>query len=295
MENNFIFIKKKDPNDLKYVQLSDEQKSEIEKLILEKTRLSEISKKLSIKRWVIVHHYRYLLKTFGDMYKLPANETIYGKFMSGGVDSILDTKFGQSLKKLESFNIPYKVFIKNFTNRVNNKDLTVEVACSKCGKIIHRSYAGLIRSVNASSFSIGELYCKPCYNRHLNDPIVTKNKDVKVFVGVHVNKTKYKDSDFMLDDNGQKIYCANSVLKIDGESKSLKLFSYKKYGKNCILFAALFRECFIVLNNLPNIRNFSDIELLELLKKYGINDEYLEIKNKIDINFEHLFVDETNA
>lgn len=59
-----------------------------------------------------------------------------------------------------------------------------------------------------------------------------------------------------------------------------------------MIFAAIFRDCYIVLNDLNNCRNFSDEELFEYLKKYDMLTEYNEIKNKLSNVFNDIFVEE---
>lgn len=281
-------------NNTKNKPLTDQQKLSIKKLLLEKKSISEIGRELDIKKWVVYDYYKQLLDAFGDTYKLPTVKTIYERFIEGGTTNILDTNFGRSLKKLENFNINFRVFIKQFTDRVNNNDLTVEVKCSNCGKIMHKNYSGLIKCVKTLSIDNGVIYCHKCYNQRLSDPIYVKLNSPNTFVGIPINKGnyKYKSGDFMIDDKGREIYCASAIVKVNGGSKQLKLFSYKKYGTNCMIFAAIFRDCYIVLNDLNNCRNFSDEELFEYLKKYDMLTEYNEIKNKLSNVFNDLFVEE---
>ena len=110
-------------NNTKNKPLTDQQKLSIKKLLLEKKSISEIGRELDIKKWVVYDYYKQLLDAFGDTYKLPTVKTIYERFIEGGTTNILDTNFGRSLKKLENFNINFRVFIKQFTDRVNNNDL----------------------------------------------------------------------------------------------------------------------------------------------------------------------------
>ena len=265
---------------LRLTRLSDESKGEIKTLLLENKSVAEISKKLNLHKYQVEHYYRRLIQLHGDRYKLETPKTVFEKFEEDGIGSLSDTKMGKYIQTLEIYNIKFKLSTEVKKNR---NVLLVTLNCSGCGKELSKNFTALQSCVKLLELNDGKIHCLECYKENAPGFSYKRiEKPTSKYWGIQLRKQTA---------NSENI-SADIIMKINSKTTYIKGFSNKKFGENYILFAALFRDCYIILNDLPNARNFSDEELFELLKKYDMMTEYNEVKNKLDNLFNDLFVEE---
>lgn len=266
-------------------KINEADKIEIKKLLLENIPVGEISKKLNLDKYRVDHYYRKLLQIHGDKYKLSFQKSVFEKYEEDGIQSLSDTKMGKFIQILEMYKIKFKLAHGQKKNS-KKKELIVKLNCSCCGKELSKNFTSLQSSIKLFETNGGKIHCMKCYKE--SQPgfgYKRLTKPSSNYWGIQLRKQ------YCISGNKS----ADIMMKINGKATYVKGFSDKKYGDDYILIAALFRDYYIIVNDLPNARNFPDEELFKLLKKHNMLKEYQEIKNKVNNLFTDLFVEENNA
>ena len=184
-------------------------------------------------------------------------------------------KFGNE-KITKSFKIAVETLKKHNFNfnviDVPNRASRIELMCIQCGAItIYDPWAIMERFKNER---FTECVCYSCMRKTTQfdsmAKVLIKKSNKTGYVGVCVKNEKYKEG-FYTYLNYHKVRLINKTFRDDNLSDKT------------LIEAAVYREKYIIENDLPHTRNFSDGELIsnmEMLGQYGDIDL---IKNRLGI------------
>ena len=184
------------------------------------------------------------------------------KRINGNKD-VSDTQYGMVVEYLNKNSIPFKI-------KYTKNKYVFSVMCESCGNIIERQPKDFINKKKVQKNE--RIICKSCYQKDFactdasKKPLcIKKNNTGYIGVSYYTKRGKY---------NGY-----TSQLKFE------KNFLFRKYfydpGLNIktLIEAAVYREVYIIKNNLPHTRNFEDTELFSNMQMLGQTSELEEIKN----------------
>lgn len=165
-----------------------------------------------------------------------------------------NTCFGHLRKLLDDNNIKYNIIMEN------NNTLIFLVNCCECGKPIKVRVADFGRLSEDP-----KIKCYNCFAKnHSSIKAASKslNKlNTSGYIGVGIKKVKGKAYGYRLTIEKEKIKVVD------------KYFNDQTLSEKTLIEAVVYREKYIIDNNLPHTRNLTDLELISNMEMLGQHNE----------------------
>ena len=170
----------------------------------------------------------------------------------------LSKSFNNAVKILKERNFDFKV-IKN-----SNRATMIELVCEKCGEVTKYDPHSILERFKNKQFK--ECVCNVCLIKTTYPDIVSalpiKKSNTTGYIGVGFSGVKYRE--------GFKVSLEYNKVRL-----IVKLYKDPSYSDKTLIEAAVYREKYIIENDLPHTRNFSDEELISNMEMLG---EYSQIE-----------------
>ena len=170
--------------------------------------------------------------------------------------------FKKAVETLKNHNFEFKII------KGSNRSTMIELTCIQCGDVTKYDPWSIMERFKNEDFT--ECLCYVCLKKITHSDNMSKvqiKKSNKTgYIGVCIRNEKYKEG-FLVN------LTYNKIRLID------KNFKDETFSDKTLIEAAVFREKYILENDLPHTRNFSDEELISNMEMLGEYSEIDKIKN----------------